>query len=411
MKRLLVFPFLILTFNLLAQFNTITTSFPSLAINADAHLNGTAGIGSVSDEHSIQGAFNGNPAILANGSKYVSANLNHAPWLRRLVPGVSNNSAQFALGISKRYALGFQFKYFTLGNIQFTDQFGNVTTQYAPTETSLQMNQAFRISGNWSIGAAFKLASAKYLSNSNAIVFAVDLGTQYQKKFVERENLKTFFRWGAGITNLGNKAFFENSSLSNYIPITLQTGSMFSVHSKAGNGWLVNNVSYQVSKLLVPSPPRYKIDPATMDVIQDGNGELIVSSGRDPNVPVMQGVVQSFYDAPGMAGGYNENGEWEATTGQKISEEWSEIIHHVAHEVRYEVSDNLILKMREGLFLEASAKGGRKYFSFAPGIELYGFRLGYSRWLAFGQNTNLSGTHSFSIGFHRKFGYKWRSLN
>ena len=93
------------------------------------------------------------------------------------------------------------------------------------------------------------------------------------------------------------------------------------------------------------------------------------------------------------------------------SEEWSEIIHHVAHEVRYEVSDNLILKMREGLFLEASAKGGRKYFSFAPGIELYGFRLGYSRWLAFGQNTNLSGTHSFSIGFHRKFGYKWRSLN
>jgi len=122
--------------------------FPSLAVNANAHLNGTAGIGSVSDEHSIQGAFNGNPAILANGSKYVSANLNDTPWLRRLVPGVSNNSAQFALGISKRYALGFQFKYFTLGNIQFTDQFGNVTTQYAPTETSLQMNQAFRISGN-----------------------------------------------------------------------------------------------------------------------------------------------------------------------------------------------------------------------------------------------------------------------
>jgi len=406
MKRLLVFPFLILTFNLLAQFNTISTLFPSLAVNANAHLNGTAGIGSVSDEHSIQGAFNGNPAILANGSKYVSANLNHTPWLRRLVPGVSNNSAQFALGISTRYALGFQFKYFTLGNIQFTDQFGNVTTQYAPTETSLQMNQAFRISGNWSIGAAFKLASAKYLSNSNEIVFAVDLGTQYQKKFVERENMKTFFRWGAGITNLGNKAVFQFSTGSNasFIPITLQTGSMFSVHSKASSGWLVNNVSYQVSKLLVPSPPRYKIDPATMDVIQDGNGDFIVSSGKNPDVPVIKGVVQSFFDAPGITGSYNSNGDWEATSSQKLNEEWKEIIHHFAHEIRMEFSEKFALKMREGLFIEAYAKGARKYFSFAPGIELYGFRFEYSRWLTFGRNSFLEGTQSFSIGFHRKFG-------
>ncbi len=406
MKRLLIFPFVFFGCNGLAQLNTITTSLPALGLNADAHLNGTAGIGSVSDDHSIQGAFNGNPAILANGSKYVSATLNHTPWFRRLVPSISNNSVQFAFGISNRYALGFQLKYFTLGNIRFTDQFGNVTSQFAPSETSFQINQAFKVSRNWSIGAAFKLASAKYSSNSNSVVFAVDLGTQYLKKFVERENLKTSIRWGAGITNLGNKAVFDypGGSSSNFIPITLQTGVMLSAHTKAGSGWLVNNFSYQASKFLVPTPPRYKIDPATRGALRDGNGELIVSSGRDPNVPVMQGVVQSFYDAPGMNGGYNVSGDWEATTGQKIKEEWNELIHHFAHEIRVEFSKNFALKMREGLFLQANSKGGRKYFSFAPGIELFGFRFDYSRWVTLGPNSALSGTNSFSLGYHRSFG-------
>ena len=139
----------------------------------------------------------------------------------------------------------------------------------------------------------------------------MDLGTQYLKKFVERTKLKTSIRWGAGIINLGNKAVLDypGGSRSNFIPITLQTGVMLSIFTKVSNGWLVNNVSYQASKYLLPAPSRNKIDLTTRRALRDGNDELIVSSGRDPNAPMMQGIVQSFYDAPGMKGQYNACGD------------------------------------------------------------------------------------------------------
>ena len=272
MKRLLIFPFFILAFDALAQFNVITTALPSLGINADAHLNGTAGIGSVSDDNSIQGAFSGNPAILANGTKYVSLNIN-PPWRGSLVPEASMNSAQIAVGLRKKHAFGAQFDYFSLGNVRFTDLFGNASTQTRLNELSLQLNYAFKPSPYWSIGAGFKYATANYAQTARPRVFALDLGALYFKDLVYRDKLKTFVRWGAGITNLGNKAVFDypGGSISNFIPITLQTGSMFSVHSKAGSGWLVNNISYQASKYLVPSPPRIKLDPATGWFVFDDN--------------------------------------------------------------------------------------------------------------------------------------------
>jgi len=406
MKRFLVFPFIILAFNALAQFNVITTALPSLGLNADAQLNGTAGIGSVSDEHSIQGAFSGNPAILANGSKYVSFNLNHTPWGRSLIPERSMNSSQIAFGINKNHAFGAQFDYFQFGRFSFSDQFGNFISQSRIHELSLQLNYAFKLSPYWSIGSAIKYATANYGQTARTRVFALDLGALYYKELLHSDDLKTFIRWGAGITNLGNKAVFDypGGSISNFIPITMQTGAMFSALNKVGNGWLVNNISYQASKYLVPTPPAYKLDSTLRFPLHDGNGDFIVSSGKNPDVPVVQGVVQSFYDAPGITGSYNASGDWEATAGQKMSEEWNEIIHHFAHEIRLELSENFSLKMREGLFLEANSKGGRKYFSFAPGIELYGFRFDYSRWIAFGGNSILRGTQSFSIGYHRKFG-------
>ena len=54
-----------------------------------------------------------------------------------------------------------------------------------------------------------------------------------------------------------------------------------------------NNLTFAIdaNKLLVPSQPNY----------QEGeDGREIIFSGRDPEVGVMQGIIQSFYDAPGI---------------------------------------------------------------------------------------------------------------
>ena len=60
------------------------------------------------------------------------------------------------------------------------------------------------------------------------------------------------------------------------------------------------------NKLLVPTPPiyEYAIDPitgqpTTQIAIDPTTGAKIIAKGKNPSVPVAQGILQSFGDAPG----------------------------------------------------------------------------------------------------------------
>jgi hypothetical protein len=56
--------------------------------------------------------------------------------------------------------------------------------------------------------------------------------------------------------------------------------------------------SVDLNKLLVPTPPVYATDPETGAIIFE-NGEPVIAAGKDDNVGPVQGIIQSFYDAPG----------------------------------------------------------------------------------------------------------------
>ena len=50
--------------------------------------------------------------------------------------------------------------------------------------------------------------------------------------------------------------------------------------------------AFDINKLLVPTPPIY-------DSLATVPGPENIISGKDPNVGVLQGILQSFSDAPG----------------------------------------------------------------------------------------------------------------
>ena len=121
------------------------------------------------------------------------------------------------------------------------------------------------------------------------------------------------------------------------------------------------------NKLLVPTPPVY-----------DDEGNIF--AGKDPNVGVLQGAIQSFYDAP--------NG---------LKEELQEISMSLGLEYWY----NKILAVRAGYFYEAKNKGARKYLTLGAGLRynVMGLDISYLISTSSLNNNPLKNTLRVSLSF------------
>ena len=76
-----------------------------------------------------------------------------------------------------------------------------------------------------------------------------------------------------------------------YLPINLKLGGAVEMELDD-----YNTMAFMVdlNKLLVPTPPVYAVDDSTGTPILDENDNQIIEFGRDPDVPVPVGMIQSF---------------------------------------------------------------------------------------------------------------------
>lgn len=123
-----------------------------------------------------------------------------------------------------------------------------------------------------------------------------------------------------------------------------------------------------MNKLLVPTPP----------IIDSETGEII--AGKDNNVGFMQGMFQSFYDAPDGFG-----------------EELNEIIWSLGAEYVY----NDTFSVRTGYFHESEMKGARQFFTMGAGFRFKSSTLNISYLINTSDVTNpLESTLRFSLSFN-----------
>src|SRR5690606_36179698 len=139
--------------------------------------------------------------------------------------------------------------------------------------------------------------------------------------------------------------------------------------------------SIDFNKLLEPTPPAY-----------DGDGEII--SGKSPDVGVVTGIFQSFYDAPGDVS-FDENGTPSIKKNSRFGEEMREINFGIGMEYWY----STILAVRTGYFHEHYSKGNRRYLTFGAGIYFGVFGLDVSYLASVTQNNPLANTVRFSLKF------------
>lgn len=349
------------TQQLSGSINPITTSVPFLLITPDSRAGGMGEVGAATqpDVNSIH--FNGSK--LAFSDKTMGFGISYTPWLRQLVPDISLSYISGYRKINKNSVIGGSVRYFSLGNITFTDILGNTTGQFRPNEFAIDLAFSQKLSETFAVGIAFRyinsnLTGGVSLSNGQPTragqTVAADISMYYRtKKGFEVAGKKSAVTVGLALTNLGGKISY--TTVKNFIPMNMRLGAGLKMDIDDFNSF---GFYVDVNKLLVPTPPIYLHTATGSDSINPVTGSKIIVSGKNPDVPVAQGMFQSFGDAPGG-----------------FSEEMKEI--NVSGGLEYWYAKQFAV--RAGYFYENKMKGGRQFFTLGLGVRysVFGLDLAY----------------------------------
>lgn len=352
------------------DYNVISTAVPFMIIAPDARSAGMGDIG-VSTSPDVY-SMHWNPAKYAFMEDDFSIGLAYSPWLRKLVPDMNIAYLAVSKRVSKKSTIAGSLKYFSLGEINFRDEYNNDKGSYSPNEFSVDLCYSRKLGDYLSASVAGRFIYSHLtqgVTNYSRAAWSVaaDIAVYYQRP-VYFNTIDGEFSWGVAITNMGSKmSYTDANSRTDFIPTNLRLGPSLKLNIDEFNSLAF---SFDLNKLLVPTPPIYAKD-ADGALIPDGNGGFVIDKGKNPNVSMLQGMFQSFYDAPGG-----------------FSEELKEITIGIGAEYWY----NKIFAVRAGFFHEAKMKGNRRYLTFGAGLRYNVFALDVS-YLVPVNNSSTSGTN------------------
>ncbi len=366
------------------RLNTITTAVPFLMIAPDARAGalGDAGVATSPDVNSMHW----NPAKYAFIDKKMGFSLSFSPWLRKLVNDIYLGYLAGYYKIDDRQTVAMTMRYFSLGEILFTDEIGNPLNYYSPYEFSIDGTYARKFSEKWSGGIAARfiysnLTQGQYVGGAESSAgtsVAADVSI-YNVNPIEMGALDGVFAWGLNISNIGAKISYSQTNIKkDFIPTNFRIGPSLQINIDEFNSM---TFTLDINKLLVPTPPIYARD-TNGQFVTDASGEKVIDKGMNPDVSPVAGMMQSWYDAP--------NG---------FSEEMREFSFAVGVEYWYNKWYNKLFAIRGGFFYEDKTKGNRKFFTLGAGLKYNVFSLDFAYLIPLEQQNPLENTLRFSLLF------------
>ena len=378
------------------QLNTITTALPFMAITPDSRAGGMGDAGTALNASSSSVYWN--TSILSFSEKKSEISLSYTPWLRQLTNDIHLSYLSGYYKINKQHAIGGALRYFSLGEITFTDASGNVIRDDKPSEFELTGAYAFKLADKLSIGINGKFAYSNLtggltvggVNTKPGVVGAADLSFTYYNDKVKFGKTKGVYTFATTINNIGNKVAYSELSQRDFIPMNLKIGNSFLANFDAYNQVVF---SIDIQKLLVPTPASYN------DNLGDDLGDLM--SGKTSDVGIINGILQSFYDAPGVvatdaSGNYikNPDGTYEVVKGTKFKEEMAEI--NLAGGVEWWYNNTFAV--RGGVFYESKNKGNRQFMNIGASLKYNMFGIDFSYLASLnGRQSPLANTLRFTL--------------
>lgn len=356
--------------------NTITTAVPFLNIGPDARSGGMGELGAGTEADAISQHWN--PAKYPFIDKSFGFSVSYSPWLKKLVPDINLAYLTGYAKIDDKQVVSASLKFFSLGEIAFTDQDGFNYLNARPNEFSIDGAYSRKFSEKFSAAVAARFIYSNLTqgqevegtSTKPGTSVAADIALFYKTDMNISWLEYSEFTFGMNISNIGSKISYSNDDLlTDFIPTNFRIGP----------SWLMgiddyNSIrfSIDINKLLVPTPPIYYPDSV------DQANNPVIYKGKDPNVSPIQGMIQSWYDAPGG-----------------FSEEMKEFIWVVGMEYWYANQ----FSIRGGYFHESKMKGGRQFFTLGVGLRYNVFGLDFSYLIPTDQQNPLANTLRFTLTF------------
>lgn len=351
--------------------NTIITAVPFLRIVADARSGamGDAGIAISPDANAMH--FNDSKLVFAEEDLGISAT--YTPWLRAL--GLTDVYLAYLTSYYKpndNSAIGLGLRYFSLGEINFTDINGDPIGSGRPNEFEVKLSYARKLSENFSAAIGGKFIYSNLASGQTVNGQQITIGTAgaadvsfYYNTPLKLSSINTDLAIGLAITNIGSKITYTNAGNDerDFIPTNLGLGAAWTLNIDEYNSITITG---DVNKLLVPTPCLENCDPDG-DGIPDWKQESPVG-----------GIFASFSDA------------------QSPGEEFRELMFSAGLEYWYDQQ----FAVRAGYYSENQTKGNRRFFTVGLGLKYNIFGLNFSYLVpTTNQRNPLDNTLRFSLLF------------
>ena len=370
----------------------ITTGAPFLLIATDARAAalGDMGVATSVDTYSQQW----NPSKYAFSEAKSGFGISYTPYLSKLVNDIFLGNVTYFNRLNDRSAFAVSLKYFSLGEIELRENEFSEPIIVKPNELTLDASYSLRLSDQFSMAVALRYIRSDLKIQSfdpdakAAGSFGVDIAGYYQSEEEAYNDFNGRWRGGFAIQNLGPKIKYDDGGNENFLPTNLRLGGGFDFIFDQYNRV---NITAEVTKLLVPTPPILGTETVFEDL--NGNGtyekdddtlisktDNVIIEGQDPNVEFLPGVFQSFGDAPGG-----------------FSEELDEFTWALGAEYLYQDS----FALRLGYFNENEFKGARKFFAMGAGFKYSTVNIDLSYLFSASKvQSPLENTLRFSLSFN-----------
>lgn len=338
--------------------NAVISAMPFLRIAPDARGGSMGDLGIALSPNSNAMHYNASNLVWAEEETAIS--VTYTPWLREL--NLNDIYLAYLSGYKKiddLQTVGFGLRFFSLGEISFTDNDGVSTGSGKPREFELSGAYARKLSDKLSAALTAKyvysnLASGQMaggLDISSANAFAADFSLTYRTKG-KTGGYKSEFAMGLALTNIGSKVSYTNQAVKDFLPANFGLGSALKLELDEFN---TIEFGLDINKLMVPTPVARLLSDGTENPDYDPNEDGIADFRQKS---LFSGVFGSFTDAQGG-----------------ISEELKEFSYSLGGEYWYDKQ----FAVRAGYYYEHATKGDRQFLTLGIGLKynVFGIDLSY----------------------------------
>lgn len=355
----------------------ITSAVPFLRVNPDGRSGAMGDVGMALSPDA--NAVFSNSARLAFMDHDYGVSLTFVPWLRGIATDVYMADLVGYYNIKRKQTLAASLRYFSLGQIQFTDINGAELNSVRPVEMAFDLNYARALTDRFGLAVGLRYINSNLGSTDQdrfiSQAAAADL-SMFQTNPLKVKKLEAVkINWGLALTNIGTKMSYSANALNkDFIPANFALGIGCEIQIDEYNKF---GIYTDVNKLLIPTPVPEFLENGDPNPDYDKEGEPGIADYKERSS--IGALFSSFADAPGG-----------------FSEEMAEFTIGVGAEYTY----NDLFMVRAGYFYENPTKGARKFLSAGVGLKYSVFQMNFAYVIpTTAQRNPLDNTMRFTLLF------------